>query len=157
MPVRKQVFFPIPMVAKNRVVENDLFKKFDELIGKISCHESLDCAGHIFRILSLWQSCLNNLWTPTKEKPSAPGKLLLLPKLPNGSKLTHCSPSPGDVECLNFNTWGYGLCSKCSAGSKLYSKTMIGLQATKRWGFERHRKNCSAPGLQPPPLWDSAN
>lgn len=60
-------------------------------------------------------------------------------------------------ECLNFNTWGYGLCSKCSAGSKLYCKTMIGLQATKRWGFERHRKNCSAPGLQPPPLWDSAN
>jgi len=43
-------------------------------------------------------------------------------------------------ECLNFNTWGYGLRSKCSAGSKLYSKTMLGLQATKRWGCERNRK-----------------
>ena len=33
-------------------------------------------------------------------------------------------------ECPNFNIWGYGLRSKHFEGSKLYSKIILGLQAT---------------------------
>ena len=35
-------------------------------------------------------------------------------------------------ECQNFNIWGDGLRSKRFEGSRLYSKIIIGLQATKR-------------------------
>ena len=57
-------------------------------------------------------------------------------------------------ECSNFNIWGYGLRSKRFKGSRLYSKIILGLQATKRRGSGLHGKNIRAPGLRPPPNWD---
>ena len=38
-------------------------------------------------------------------------------------------------ECPNFNIWGYGLRSKRFEGSRLYSKIILGLQATKQWDY----------------------
>ena len=54
-------------------------------------------------------------------------------------------------ECPNFNIWGYGLRSKRFEGSRLYSKIILVLQATKRWGSGLHGKKFRAPGLRPPP------
>ena len=54
-------------------------------------------------------------------------------------------------ECPNFNIWGYGLRSKRFESSRLYSKIILGLQATKRWVSGLHGKNFSAPGLRQPP------
>ena len=56
-------------------------------------------------------------------------------------------------ECRNFNIWGYALRSKRFEGSRLYSKIIWGLQATKRWGSGLHGKNFRAPGLRPPPTF----
>ena len=36
--------------------------------------------------------------------------------------------------CPNFDIWGYGHRSKRFEGSRLSSKIILGLQATKRWG-----------------------
>ena len=49
-------------------------------------------------------------------------------------------------ECPNFNIWGYGLRSKRFEGSRPYSKMILGLQATKRWGSGLHGKHFWAPG-----------
>ena len=54
-------------------------------------------------------------------------------------------------ECPNFNIWGYGLQSKRFEGSWLYSKIILGLQATKRWSLGLHGKNFRASGLRPRP------
>ena len=54
-------------------------------------------------------------------------------------------------ECPNFNIWGHGLRSKRFEGSRLYSKIILGLQATKRWSFGLHEKNFRAAGLRPRP------
>ena len=54
-------------------------------------------------------------------------------------------------ECPNFNIWSYGLRSKRFEGSRLYSKIILGLQATKRWSFGLHGNNFRAPGLRPRP------
>ena len=54
-------------------------------------------------------------------------------------------------ECPNFNIWGYGLRSKRFEGSRLYSKIILVLQATKRWGSGLHgKKKFRAPGLSLP-------
>ena len=50
-------------------------------------------------------------------------------------------------ECPNLNIWGYGLRSKRFEGSRLYSKIILVLQATKRWGSGLHGKKFRAPGL----------
>ena len=47
--------------------------------------------------------------------------------------------------------WGYGLRSKRFEGSRLYSKMILGVQATKRWGSGLHGKKFRAPGLRPTP------
>ena len=50
-------------------------------------------------------------------------------------------------ECPNFNIWGYGLRSKRFEGSRLYSKMILGLQATKRGDSGlRRKKNLGLPG-----------
>ena len=56
-------------------------------------------------------------------------------------------------ECPNFYIWCYGLRSKRFEGSmaRLYSKIILGLQATKRWSFGLHRKIFRAPGPRPRP------
>ena len=54
-------------------------------------------------------------------------------------------------ECPNFNIWGYGLRSKRFEGSRLYSKIILVLQATKRWGSGLHGKNLGLQGYAPPP------
>ena len=51
-------------------------------------------------------------------------------------------------QCPNVNIWGYGLRSKRFESSRLYSKIILGLQATKRWGTGLHGKNFRAPRLQ---------
>ena len=43
-------------------------------------------------------------------------------------------------ECPSFNIWGLALRSKRFEASGLYSKKMLGLQATKRWGTGAPRK-----------------
>ena len=50
-----------PVVTEDRIFKDNLLQKFNEFIGKISCHESFDCARYILRILGLRQSCLYNL------------------------------------------------------------------------------------------------
>lgn len=50
-----------PVLAKDRVVQDNLLQKLDELIGKVSGHEGLDCDRHLLWILGLRQSCLDNL------------------------------------------------------------------------------------------------
>ena len=52
------------------------------------------------------------------------------------------------------NIWGYGRHSKGIEGSRLYSKIMLGLQATKQWGSRLHGKHFRPPGLRSPALWD---
>ena len=63
-----------------------------------------------------------------------------------------------DAICLQGcpNIWGYGLHSKRFEGSRLYSKILLGLQATRRWGSGLRGQNFRASGLPPPPppLWD---
>ena len=54
-------------------------------------------------------------------------------------------------ECPNFNIWGYRLHSKRFEGFMLYSKIILGLQATKRWGSGLHGENFSPPPPRPPP------
>ena len=56
-------------------------------------------------------------------------------------------------ECRNFNIWGYALRSKRFEGSRLYSKIIWGLQATKRRGSGLYGKSFRAPGLRPPPTF----
>ena len=51
-----------------------------------------------------------------------------------------------NVRILIF--WGYGLRSKRFQGSRLYSKIILGLRATKRWGSAGYGHP------PPPPLWD---
>lgn len=50
-----------PVFTKDRVIQDNLLQKLDELIGKVSRHEGLDCDRHLLRILSLRQGCLDNL------------------------------------------------------------------------------------------------
>ena len=49
-------------------------------------------------------------------------------------------------ECPNLNIWCYGLRSKRFEGPRPYSKMILGLQATKRWGSGLHGKHFWAPG-----------
>ena len=73
----------LPVVTEDRIFKDNLLQKFNEFIGKISCHESFDCARYILRILGLRQSCLYNLRIKTKwlklkyfcpfEKKGGPG------------------------------------------------------------------------------------
>ena len=51
-------------------------------------------------------------------------------------------------QCPNVNIWGYRLRSKRFESSRLYSKIILRLQATKRWGTGLHGKNFRAPRLQ---------
>ena len=74
----------LPVVTEDRIFKDNFLQKFNEFIGKISCHESFDCAWYILRILGLRQSCLYNLRIKTKwlklkyfcpfEKKGGPGK-----------------------------------------------------------------------------------
>ena len=56
----------LPVVTEDRIFKDNFLQKFNEFIGKISCHESFDCAWYILRILGLRQSCLYNLRIKTK-------------------------------------------------------------------------------------------
>ena len=56
----------LPVVTEDRIFKDNFLQKFNEFIGKISCHESFDCAWYVLRILGLRQSCLYNLRIKTK-------------------------------------------------------------------------------------------
>lgn len=49
------------MLAEDRVIQHNLLQELDELVGKVSGHEGLDCDGHLLGILSLRQGRLDNL------------------------------------------------------------------------------------------------
>lgn len=49
------------MLTEDRVVQDDLLQELNELIGKVSGHEGLDCDRHFLWILGLRQSSLDNL------------------------------------------------------------------------------------------------
>lgn len=50
-----------PVLAEDRVIQDDLLQQLDQLIGKVSSHEGLDCDRHFLWILSLRQGCLHHL------------------------------------------------------------------------------------------------
>lgn len=52
---------PSPVLAKHRVIKDNLLQKLNELVGKVGGHEGLDGDRHFLRILGLRQGCLNNL------------------------------------------------------------------------------------------------
>lgn len=60
-----------PVLAKDRVIQDNLLQELDQLIGKVGSHESLDCDGHFFWILSLRQGCLDHLERGTKHSLAA--------------------------------------------------------------------------------------
>lgn len=39
------------MLAEDRVIQDNLLQKLNELIGKVSSHEGLDCDRHLLWIL----------------------------------------------------------------------------------------------------------
>ena len=43
-------------------------------------------------------------------------------------------------ECPNFNIWSCGLRNKRFEGSRVYSKIILGLQETRRWGYGLREK-----------------
>ena len=54
------------MITEHRALQHNLLKQFNKLIGKICCHECLDCDCNIFWILCLTECCLYHLineWT----------------------------------------------------------------------------------------------
>ena len=56
----------LPMIAEDRVVQNNLLQKFDELVGEIGRHESLHGDRDVFGILGLRQGCLYYLQNKRK-------------------------------------------------------------------------------------------
>ena len=53
----------IAILGELRVVtlEDNAFEEFDELVGEVGIHESLDSGGDEFSLASLWQHCLHDL------------------------------------------------------------------------------------------------
>ena len=54
------------MIAEDRIVQNNLLQKLDELVGEIGRHESLHGDGDVFGILGFWQGCLYYLQNKRK-------------------------------------------------------------------------------------------
>lgn len=50
-----------PVLTEDRVIQDNLLQELNELVGKVSGHEGLDCNGHFLWILGLRQGCLDNL------------------------------------------------------------------------------------------------
>ena len=44
----------LPVIAEDRVVQNNLLQKLNELVGEIGRHESLHGDGDVFGILGFW-------------------------------------------------------------------------------------------------------
>lgn len=49
------------MLTEDRVIQNNLLEKFNQLIGQISSHEGFDSNGHLFGVLGLREGGLHHL------------------------------------------------------------------------------------------------
>ena len=56
------------MIAEDRVVDDDLLQKFDELVGEVGGHERLDRDGDVLGVLRLGEGGLDNLGKQTDKE-----------------------------------------------------------------------------------------
>lgn len=56
-----------PVLAEDRVIQDNLLQELDELVGKVGGHEGLDCDRDLLWILGLRQGRLDNLQRGTTD------------------------------------------------------------------------------------------
>lgn len=69
-PYKKSVLYKqtLPVLAEDRVFQDDLLKQFDKFIREVSGHEGFHSTRYVLRILCLRQGCLHNLINKLSSK-----------------------------------------------------------------------------------------
>lgn len=59
----------VPVLAEDRVIEDNLLQQLNQLVGQVCSHEGLDCDRHLLWVLGLRQRCLHHLrWDKIRKK-----------------------------------------------------------------------------------------